>query len=109
MPTVTYTVEDLCGRVVVTWAGLANDDDGSPFFPPGGYDLESVQFTGTLGTTPTLTVQGSNQQVPSTYASLGTASALGAVIPSGQTRHFRPLVNGGSGSTITAIAYFQAR
>ncbi len=94
------------GRMTVTWADLTNDDDGSPYEPPVGYRLASMQFTGTLGTGPTLTIQGSNEATATNYGSLGTATALGVISPTGYTRHYRPLVDGGSGTTVTAVATF---
>lgn len=109
MTTVNYTMESLHGRTIITWADLGNGDDGTPYQPLDGYDLESIQYTGTIGTNPALKIQGSNQETPTVYGELATSSAIGVLVPSGQTRHFRPAVVGGSGTTVTAIAYFQAR
>ena len=95
------------GRVVVTWAGITNGDDGAPFEPPVGYKLENIQYIGTIGSGPALKIQGSNEATITTYAELATASALGALVPTAQMRHFRPAAVGGSGTTVSAIALFR--
>lgn len=110
MATEAYTESREHGFIVVSWAALNNSDDGTPFQPPVGYDLKSVQYIGTLGTgSPALKIQGSNEATITTYAELATSTALGALVPSAQMRSFRPAVVGGSGTTVTAIALFQAK
>lgn len=109
MATINYTRDKLPGRTVVTWTDLTNGDDGVQYKPLEGYDLESIQYIGTIGTSPALKIQGCNQTTPVTFGELATATALGILIPSGQTLFFRPAVVGGSGTTVTAIALFQAR
>ncbi len=106
MATVSFTQVRIHGAVIVTWTDLSNDDDGEPYQPPVGYRLQSMQFTGTLGTGPTLTTQGSDEATPTNYGNLATATALGLSVPSGATTSYRPLIDGGSGSTITAIGVF---
>lgn len=94
-------------RIVVTWETLGNADDGSPFEPPPGYTLESMQFIGTLGGA-TLIVQGSNDG-QTTYATLKSETGLGLAIPVGQALAFRPATTGGTGTDVDVIAYFLAR
>lgn len=97
------------GRITVTWAGVTNGDDGAPYNPPVGYDLDSIQYIGTIGTNPALKIQGSNEDTITTYGELATASALGFLVPSAQAQHYRPAVVGGSGTTVSAIATFRSR
>jgi len=92
------------GRILVTWTGITNDDDGSPFEPPVGYDLDSMQTIGTIGTTPVLALQGSNDGT--NWGLLDTQVQLGFLIPSAQAVTFRPAIVGGTGSTVTFIASF---
>lgn len=106
MPTLSYSESKQTTYTVVTWASITNGDDGALFQPPNGYTLESIQYIGTIGTNPALKIQGSND-AGTTWAELATAAALGALVPSGQTLAFRPAVVGGSGTTVTAIAFFR--
>lgn len=109
MTTIALAASSTHGRMVVTWTDLTNSDDGAPYSPPVGYDLASVQYIGTIGTSPALKTQGSNEDTITAYAELATGAALGVQAPSAQMKHFRPAVVGGSGTTVTAIALFHRR
>lgn len=93
------------GRIVVKWETLGNADTGTPYEPPVGYTLQSMQFTGTLGGA-TLTCEGSNDAT--TYAALKAETALGHVIPAAQSVIFRPATSGGTGTDVDVLAYFSA-
>lgn len=104
MPTRTLTANRLGDRTeIVTWAGLLNTDDGSPYervdFPD-----RSVQVSGTFGTGGTVVIQGTNNGTawhtltdPQGNALSFTAAGLEQVQE--LTRQIRPLVTGGDGTT----------
>lgn len=104
MATRNATVTPLYSNVrLVTWTGLLNGDDGSPF---EAYDFgdQSIQFGGTFGTGGTIVWEGSNDGVTyftltdvQTTAISKTAAALEQVTEA--TRYVRPRVTGGDGST----------
>jgi hypothetical protein len=106
MATRAYTAER-CGpgfeAVAVTWSGLLNTDDGTPFEMVAGRD-RSVQFQGTFGTGGTIVLEGSNDGTnyqtladPSSTAISKTAASIEQVLEF--TRFVRPRVTGGDGST----------
>lgn len=103
----TYSEDRKHGYIIVTWETLGNADTGTPYAPPAGYYLESVQFTGTLGGA-SLTINGSNDG-GTTFHALDTETALGFAVPSGQAHTYRPATSGGTGSDVDAFAYFRAR
>lgn len=92
---------------VVTWTGLtqASSDDGDPFEMPGWPD-RSVQVTGTLGTGGVVTIEGSNEAVPTTWAPLNDPQGNALAINSLRieqilelTRWIRPRITAGDGAT----------
>lgn len=95
------------GRIIVEWDTLGNADDGTPFEPPVGYYLESMQFIGTIGGA-TLIAQGSNN-AQTTWATLKSETSLGFAVPAGQALAFRPATTGGTGTDVDVFAYFSAR
>lgn len=107
MATVNYTETALqsVSSKVIKWTPLnQTDTDGQAYQPKWGRDL-SVQVTGTFGGA-TVVLQGSNDG--STWATLTdhagnavsfTAAGLKSVAEA--TAYVRPLLSGGSGSTIT--------
>jgi len=92
--------------VVATWASLTTTDDvGAPIESPGRND-RSVQVAGTFGVGGSLSIEGSNEETPTNWGVLTdpqgnaltfTAAKIEAV--SELTRHIRPHVTAGDGST----------
>lgn len=96
----------------VTWAGLANGDNGQPI-EFGAYTDRSIQFHGTFGAGGTVAFEGSNDGTnwfaltdPQGNPITKTTASLEAV--SEATRFVRPRVTGGDGSTsITAVLFMR--
>lgn len=108
MSTVVPTIVDGEGHtVVVTWV-LGTGDDGEPVRYAGAAD-RTVQIFGTFGGA-TVTMQGTLENVATTWAPVtdpqGNAiAATGATIEAitELVRQIRPVVTGGSGSSITVL------
>jgi len=108
-PAITYLEgpEDYDG-CIVTWANITNADSCSAVGQADrivGFADRSVQVTGTFGGT-TCSIQGSNDGTNfySLHNPLGTAldittAGLSAILEA--TRSIKPLLAGGSGSTLT--------
>lgn len=108
MTTKAVTTTDLAltndGSVkLLTWASMANGDDGEPMASPEYADL-AVQVTGTLGAGGTLLWEGSNDKT--VWATLnnvqGTAlsmTALGIKQVAERPLWIRPRVSAGDGTT----------
>lgn len=107
MATTSYTYVELStygdqGHIV-TWALIANGDDGTPLAMVGSAD-RAIQITGTFGSGGSITIQGSNDG--STYATLHdpggndltfTSPGIHAVLEI--TKFIRPKVTAGDGTT----------
>lgn len=112
MATVNHTVENLKSfndRFVhiITWASLAQGDDGQSYEMPGSSD-RSVQIVGTFGGA-TVTIEGSIDGTnwatltdPQGNAISKTATALEMV--SEVTRYIRPNITGGDGTTALTVS-----
>lgn len=96
--------------MVVTWSGLLNGDDGSSVELPDWAD-RCVQVTGTFGASGNMRFQGSNDGTnwapltdPQGNAINLTAAGLEQVTEI--TRHIRPLITAGDGTTdLTVVMY----
>lgn len=110
MATVGYTVENLIGGFkIVTWANLANGDDGTPFKYPVFAD-RTIQVTGTFGSGGTALVEGSNFSSAPTYATLNDPQGLPLSFTSAKieqvlenTYSIRPRVSAGDGTTSLTV------
>lgn len=115
MPTIKPTYERIDDNAVrLTYAEMANGDDGEPFQLPDFPD-RSVQVTGTLGAGGTLTVEGANDDTP-TYHALtdpqGNSLAINALkVEKIQelTRLTRPRVTAGDGTTSLNVSVYCRR
>ena len=110
MAVVEYSVETLATwrdrASVITWPGLTTGDTGRPLEMTGWAD-RSVQITGTFGGA-TLTIQGSNNG--SEWNTLTDPQGNEIVLTSQKieqimeiTRYIKPIVSGGSGTSINII------
>lgn len=97
-------VERTHGQIMVTWETIGNADQGSPYKPPPGYRLVSMQFTGTDGGG-TFTIEGSNDETNFEDITHSTGSA-NIREPEMQVLTYRPASSGGTGTDIDAIALF---
>jgi hypothetical protein len=97
---------------IVSWSLLTNTNaDGAAIEMPGSSD-RSVHVLGTFGDA-TITFQGSNETVPTNWATLAAAGdatedMVFTVADIKQlleiTRWVRPLLTGGAGSSVTVLA-----
>jgi hypothetical protein len=109
MPTIAFVVNrtgERLGTRVVQWPALAAGDDGAALELPEMSD-RSVHVRGTFGGT-TITIQGSNEAVPTSWVTLTSAngsplvfSADGLRQVTEVTRWIRPLSAGGTGVAVT--------
>lgn len=93
--------------IVVKWEalGAATSANLSPYKPPPGYRLESVQVLGTWNSQ-SFTLEGSNDET--NFSALATAiSADGFAFPSGQAYTYRGSVSGTAGVDLDVYAYFR--
>ena len=94
------------------WENLANGDSGEPISIPGAPD-STVQVFGTFGSGGTIIFEGTLEKTPTTWFPLedsqGSAisfTAAGGSVVLGLTRHIRPRVSAGDGTTdLTAILF----
>ena len=94
------------------WDNLANGDDGAAIGIPGAPD-STVQVFGTFGSGGTIIFEGTLEETPTTWFALedstGAAisfTAAGGSVVLGLTRHIRPRVTAGDGTTdLTAILF----
>lgn len=109
MATVSYALDDTApGHVITaTWV-LGNADSGVAIQAPDAAD-RSIQLFGTFGSA-TVVVEGSNEIVPTTYATLNDAAgnalsktSAGVFFVAEDVRWLRVRSSGGSGSAITCI------
>jgi len=98
----TWVIENEVLRV--TWTGLQNGDDGSPFAGPDFAD-GSVQMTGTPGVGGSATIEGSNDGA--TYAPLTDPQGNDLVLTAAKVEAVselvaqkRPRVTAGDGATL---------
>jgi hypothetical protein len=69
MATINYTIEPLrdkagavmAGGFIVEWKGFTGNTDVGQWYKAGNYPIKSIHVWGTLGTTPTWNIQGSNE------------------------------------------------
>ena len=115
-PNVKYELSR--GYVKVIWSGLLTTDSGE-HFDAAGYQVESVQVIGTFGAAGTITMQWTNEDVPTNnvaatpFGTAGVISAAGLFLPvltslasKPMAAWLRPLVGAGDGTTnlsVTAI------
>jgi len=101
--------EDLKSAVpacLFTWTGLDLDDSGIPI-EIVDYPDRTVTITGTFGATGSLTMQGTNDALPSSnwfaltdpQGNAITKTAAGMEMISEAPRYIRPLVTAGDGTT----------
>jgi hypothetical protein len=114
MTTRAFTLEEAPGGGhLVTWTGLLNGDDGTPFVGGAAAD-RSVHFSGTFGAGGTILLEGSNNK--SSYLPLTdpqgnpiskTEESLEAV--SEVVYKVRPRVTAGDGGTSLTASLFVKR
>jgi len=101
-----YPKEDSAsGCWIVQWTGLLNGDTGKPYYAPD-YPDKSIQVSGTDGTGGEVTVQVSNEEVPTNWATARDQNATNIVVQAGvlyavvpNSHAVRPNVTNGDGST----------
>ncbi len=99
----------------VTWAALANGDDGAPISWPGAGDY-TMQVFGDFGVGGTVILEGTCEATPANYFPLkdpqGNALSLteaGGDMVSEVVTHVRPRVTAGDGDTdLTVILFFRS-
>lgn len=106
MPTRNLTRDDGIGAGVgITWTGLLNGDDGQAFDTLMFGDV-CVQVLGTFGVGGNLRIEGSNEKVPTTWATLTdpqansldfTAAKIEQLLE--MPRWIRPRITAGDGTT----------
>lgn len=108
MATKTYTQAFAGSATLITWASLANGDDGTPIFV-GNYPDKSFQVKGTFGAGGSVQVEGSNDG-GTTWAVLhdpqGNALAQTSAqieLISEQPWLIRPHVTAGDGTTSLTV------
>ena len=132
MATRTYTLTVIdSDSIVITWTGLLNGDDGSPFWgggsvidsPPraAGYSGSmdrSIEVTGTFGAAGTLVFEGTNDPTASpSYYTLEDAQGTALSFTTAKLKQIlessykvRPRVTGGDGTTnLTVYLYIAKR
>lgn len=112
MATKTSTIETrAAATLVVTWAGLANGDNGAFIELPFACSLE-LEAVGTFGAGGSMTLQGTNDKAAPSFGNLtaksGTAvlaiTAQGVRAANESPLVVRPAVTAGDGTTsLTAI------
>jgi len=110
MATIAYTVEQpVRGVTIVTWASLANGDDGAPF-EAAQFPRVRAQVSGIFGSGGTVKIEGSLYTGSATYAVLNdlgnaalsiTAATLKAVQETAY--RYRPNVTEGDGATSLTV------
>lgn len=97
------------GGSLVKWPALANGDTGRPFQQPAHND-RSVHVKGTFGAGGTCIIEGSNELVPATYATLNdpqgnvlsfTAEKIEAILEN--VLGIRPRISAGDGTTAVDV------
>jgi hypothetical protein len=119
LSTLLKTYGDNC--IVVTWGPITTTNaDGQRFEMPGWAD-RSVHVFGTFGAGATLSIQGSNEAVPTNWvllAAAGDATEDMAFLTAGGNdikqvlevcRWVRPLLTGGDGTTSLTVAMLVKR
>ncbi len=110
MSIVAYTMKDTGrGATLVSWEGLKQGDTGAPFSLPHQND-RSVHVKGTFGVGGTCIIEGSNELVPATYATLNdpqgnilsiTAEKIEVVLEN--VLGVRPRISAGDGTTVVDV------
>jgi hypothetical protein len=114
IPVITYGPNGQHNAVLVVWSGLLNGDDGTPF-EHADFGDRSVQFQGTPGAAPSISLQGSNDA--SNYVILTdpqgnviTKTAAGTLeTVEENTRYMRPIVTAGDGTTNWTVSMWGRR
>lgn len=116
MATKTLTATQPGGHrnaVLITWATLANGDDGTPYEGADFAD-RTVQITGTFGAGGSITFEGSNDGTnyvaltdPQGNAVTKTAAAIETLEET--PRYVRPRVTAGDGTTALVVTLFARR
>lgn len=108
MATIAPTFIDGDAKTTIAQWVLGAGDDGQPIRWAGAAD-RTVQVIGSFGGA-TVTMQGTLEQVPTTWASLtdiqGNAIAMtaaGIETITELTRYIRPIVAGGTGTAVTVM------
>lgn len=116
MATIALTREQSGGfGVSIGWTPLANGDDGQAWDTQDFPDV-SVQVLGTFGTGGNLRLEGSNEAVPTNWATLNdpqgsaldvTAAKIEQVLEN--VRWIRPRVTAGDGTTSITVRLYAGR
>jgi len=111
MAVVNYSIENPeKGKLVVTWANLANGDSGSPFVMPSSLNDVSAQIFGTFGVGGTVLMEGTNESSPANWATLNDPQGNPLSVTSAKieellelVNYIRPRVSAGDGTTSITI------
>lgn len=114
VPTIDYKPSGQHNAVLITWSGVLNGDDGTPF-EHADFGDKTVQFQGTAGAGLSVNLEGSNDG--SNWVVLtdpqGNAITKVAVstleVVAENPRFIRPRVTAGDGSTNLTITVFGRR
>lgn len=114
MATITPTITDADGHTVIAeWAGMTPGDVGEPVRYAGAVD-RTVQVFGTFGSA-SVALQGTLEATPANWATLNDAQGDPIAITAAKVeavtemvRWVRPIVNGGTGSSITVLLMMRA-
>lgn len=117
MATLDFTISEVATRGdhchILTWANMANGDDGTPLQMPGSAD-RTVQVFGTFGAGGNVRIEGSNDGThwntlrSANYTDLNITSAgIHQVVE--VTRYIRPIVTGGDGTTSLTVCMLARR
>lgn len=110
MAIITPTLLDIEGSAyIITWENMANGDVGEPVQFAGAPD-RSAHVHGTFGAGGSVSLQGSNEPIPSNYATLNdpfgnaaTLTAAGIKAIGELVRYIRPSVTAGDGTTSLTV------
>lgn len=100
--------------LIASWTALDGDDDGTALDVPAGYDVRSIQVTGTFDSG-SVALHGSNDG--SNYAALAAIAAGSAIAITAAgiknvadaTRYVKPVVSSGGASCSLTVTLFLKR
>jgi hypothetical protein len=108
MATVDYQLEQVSvDNVVVTWANLANGDEGQAF-PTAGYSVAAVSASGTAGTGFHWAIEQAYSLDNPVWNTLETLSTIPQNSQASSSNNFgtsRPHVTGGDGTTDVTVTF----
>ena len=115
MATIPYTsVTPISGIEIVTWANLANGDDGADYVSQRSAD-RSIQVEGTFGAAGSVRIEGSNYATAALYQPFGDINLASIDVLTASRRlvqlleaayRIRPRVTAGDGTTSLTITLY---